>query len=219
MQQVQLRDASGPEQLSPIGQPTLQDGTPLELFWWVGGTPRDTVARLRVVAAFETGDPPALVALVDGTMVDGTQVLTLTRLQPPYDVEGPSLLPRRLALLRPPGLTGVDGIVRTVVVGDGVLKFQMLYSAAADAFDSPPRVAEVGVGWGNVVGRGATLQDALTALATRSGGTDATFSRWGEARRWFRRLDSARQSGDWNAFGRAYEELKRLLGEGREPAP
>ncbi len=41
--------------------------------------------------------------------------------------------------------------------------------------------------------------------------TGPVLSDWAAARSWFGRLDAARQSGDWIAFGRAYEELRRLL--------
>jgi uncharacterized membrane protein (UPF0182 family) len=212
---TRLRDVLTPVPGSGLGQ----TGSGPEAFWWVGPTPSDTAVRLQRAAAFENGDPPMLVGLVHGAVVDGQPVLTVSRLPPPFDIEGPSLLPRRLALLRGSGVDGVDGRVRTAILEDGVLRLRALYSTHDDDLDAIPRVAEVGIALGNVVARGATLRDALASLETTAGPIHALVPRWGEARLWFRQLDSARQAGDWAAFGRAYEELKRLFGMGVDSTP
>jgi len=39
------------------------------------------------------------------------------------------------------------------------------------------------------------------------------------ARQWFERMDAARRAGDWAAFGRAYEQLRRLLGSRNDSVP
>jgi hypothetical protein len=69
----------------------------------------------------------------------------------------------------------------------------------------------VAVEWAGAVGEAATFETALAQalLSDRSAGMVATD--WAAARRWFGGLDAARASGDWLAFGRAYEELRRLL--------
>lgn len=214
-----FRDGSAANSAGGQVVPTPGVGERPDAYWWVGTTPVDSVMRLRLSAVFEGGDPPLLTALVDGALVDGHPVLTLVRLPPPFEIEGPSLLTRRVALLRPPGVDGVDGAVRTVAFRDGVVRLQPMYSGRNDELEAAPRLVEIGIGWGNGVGRGATLNEALASLVTMARRQDGTVPHWEEVRRWFRRLDSARQAGDWIAFGRAYGELKRLLGTGADSLP
>lgn len=205
--------------LVPFGASDPRARAHTEVHWWLGPTALDSLARLRLMSTFEVGDPAVIVAVVEGTVVDGALQLALVRLPAPFDAEGPSVLPRRLALMRPPGMDGVDGAVRTVVLEDGVLRLQPLYSGSANDLNGAPRLIELGVAWGNQVARGPTLADAVAAMP--SGGALGTTQvpRWSEARQWFRRLDSARQVGDWTAFGRAYDRLKRLLGATVDSAP
>ncbi len=213
-----LRDVMGADPEVRVGA-RIPATARFDGFWWVGATPIDTVSRMRLAGAFEMGDPPLLAAVADGSVVDGRLTLTLMRLREPFDVEGPSMLPRRLALQRPPGLDGVDGTVRTLVLEEGALRIQPLYGGGTDGFDEAPHVLEIGLAWGNLVGRGADLPEALRNLERATGGVDLTAPRWSEARRWFHVLDSARIVGDWRTFGRAYETLKRLLGAGRDTTP
>jgi hypothetical protein len=66
------------------------------------------------------------------------------------------------------------------------------------------------VQWGPILARGRALGSAVDgALAVPdNGGIGAD---WASAKRWFDRLEQARQRGDWTAFGRAYDALRRLL--------
>lgn len=74
-----------------------------------------------------------------------------------------------------------------------------------------PALVSVAVQWAGAVGEAATFDAALAEalMSDRSAGMVSTD--WAAARIWFGRLDAGRQSGDWVAFGRAYEELRRLL--------
>jgi hypothetical protein len=78
------------------------------------------------------------------------------------------------------------GRMRMAPFDDGVLALQTSYVSPGEG--AAPRLADVAVGWGHAAGSGPD-----------------------EARRWFERMDAARRSGDWVAFGRAYEELRRIL--------
>jgi hypothetical protein len=201
----------GPGDAAALGIP--------DTYWWFGPIPGDSTPRLRLTVALETEDPPLLAAVAHGDVVDGRQRLTLVVLEPPLEVEGPSVLRRRLDLLRPAAVEGIEGAVRTLVFPDGVLRLQPLFGQGGESFDPGPRLVEVGVAWGSATARGATLEDALRSLANAPGRTDPGLPRWGEARRWFRLLDSARQAGNWMEFGRAYRELERLLGAGADSTP
>ncbi len=77
----------------------------------------------------------------------------------------------------------------------------------------------VAVEWAGAVGEAPTLSAALAEalVSDRSAGVVSTD--WAAARRWFERLDVARESGDWIAFGRAYEQLRQLLMGDSIPPP
>jgi uncharacterized membrane protein (UPF0182 family) len=92
-----------------------------------------------------------------------------------------------------------------------LLSMQSVY-LPPDGARGPPRLAEVFVSWGGAVGRGPTLDAALTQVREATPSSLRQAGQWTAARRWFERLDAARRSGDWTAFGRAYDELRRLLG-------
>ena len=70
---------------------------------------------------------------------------------------------------------------------------------------------DVALGWGAAVGSGQSLRSALARVETQSSPFGMAAGEKAEARRWFERMDAARRSGDWTAFGRAYEELRRIL--------
>ena len=163
------------------------------------------MTRLRIVARFENDESSALSGLVEGTLIAGVPVLEVRRFSPALELTSAAELVKRLADVRTPAV-GVTGPRRIVAFTDGLLTVQSSYATA----DGPPRLSDVTVQWGSVVARGGTLVSALDhALAIPGdggGGAD-----WSSAKRWFERMEQARRRGDWTAFGRAYDALRRML--------
>ncbi|MBI4420842.1 MAG: UPF0182 family protein [Gemmatimonadetes bacterium] len=174
--------------------------------WWVGPWAGDTAARLRLTARMDPEDASATSGLAQGTVVDGDPRLEVIRFELPVEPVSPADLTRRLADLRSPTV-GVYGARRIIPLGDGVLVLQSAYATG----EGPLRLVDVIVQWGPMVARGSTLAAALASAASTPAGPPPGGQDWLEARRWFERLDQARQRGDWGAFGRAYEELRKLL--------
>ena len=200
--------------VAPVVPGRGADGS--DAFWWVGPTPADPVRRLRRMASVEDSEAAALEALVDGYVGSAGSAFTLLRVQAPVTLPSAAVLARRLSQLRPAAV-GVDGTLRMLPFADGVAALQPTYDVPGAGLMSMPRLRDVGVAWGGIVERGPTVPEALRRLQTTEARPDAATPRWVEARRWFEQLDSARVAGDWNAFGRAYEALRRVLGAGTEP--
>jgi hypothetical protein len=185
--------------------------------WLVGTFPGDDTVRLRLRGVLEQGDPGMLAAVLDGH-VEGTRpVLRVARLAEPLAQPGPSqFAATSLAGLEPPA--GGVGPVTTLVFPQGVIMFRSLF-AAPDSEGGPPRLQEVVAGSGGALGRGtgpaAAARDLATAVRLGAGGRAG----WSEARQWFERMDAARRAGDWAAFGRAYQQLRRLFGTGNDSVP
>ncbi len=202
-------------QLEVAGQrrarPPVGPGYPVgqEPYWWVGGTPADTVSRLRLMAALTAGDRDVLVGLVDGTVRDGAMTLSHFAVEPALEVLGPTQVARQLSRLRVVP-EGIQGRLRLAPLGDGVLALQSSYASPGEGA-APPQLVDVAVGWGRAVGSGPNLRTALARLRTAQSPFGMAATEKEEARRWFERMDAARRSGDWVAFGRAYEELRRIL--------
>ncbi|MBI4503008.1 MAG: UPF0182 family protein [Gemmatimonadetes bacterium] len=173
--------------------------------WWSGPWAGDTVSRVRVLARFESEESSTLTGLVEGTMIEGSPSLEITRFSPALELAGSAQITRRLADVRTPTV-GVTGARRVVVLNDGILTVQSTYATG----QGPWKLVDVVLQWGAIVVRGNSLPAAIDqALALREdGGAGAD---WSTARRWFERLEQARQRGDWTAFGRAYDALRRLL--------
>jgi hypothetical protein len=173
--------------------------------WWSGPWLGDTTSRLRVLARFESDSMSTVTGLIEGTMIRGMPALHVVRFSPALELAGPAEITKRLADIRTPTI-GVTGIRRAVVLDDGVLAIQSTYASGRGAW----RLADVVVQWGALVVRGNTLLAAIeeaVALREEAGGR----ADWSAARRWFERMEQARQRGDWTAFGRAYDALRRLL--------
>jgi uncharacterized membrane protein (UPF0182 family) len=173
--------------------------------WWTGPWARDTATRLRILARFDNDESSTLTGVVQGTVKSGAPSIEVSRFAPGVELVGPAEVAKRLAEVRTPAV-GVSGPHRVILLPDGVLVMQSTYATS----DGPPRLADVVLQWGSLVARGGTLAGALdNALAyPEEGGLGAD---WSSARQWFDRMEAARQRGDWAAFGRAYDALRRML--------
>jgi len=178
-----------------------------EPYWWVGAAPGDPEVRLRLMAALESGG--SLAGLADGTLQGGRAAFALLRVAPDLELPGPARTVRLFNRLRAEP-SGVQGALRMAPFEDGVLALQATY-VSPDEGRAPPQLVDVALGWGAAVGSGQSLRSALARVETQSSPFGMAAGEKAEARRWFERMDAARRSGDWTAFGRAYEELRRIL--------
>jgi uncharacterized membrane protein (UPF0182 family) len=183
----------------PLGQ---------EPYRWVGTTPADSVPRLRLMAALTAPEDGALAGIVDGTVRDGAPRLVYLAIEAALGVPGPAQAARQLGRLRADP-EGIQGRLRMAPFDDGVLALQTGYLSPGEG--AAPQLVDVAVGWGRAAGSGSDLRTALTRLRTAPAPFGMAATEKEEARRWFERMDAARRSGDWVAFGRAYEELRRIL--------
>ncbi len=181
-----------------------------EPFWWLGPSSADTSVRLRIRSVLQGGEPQALTGLVEGNMWENQPSLRVLPFPETYELPNPSRISARFAAEQRSD-EGISGPLKTVPVANGLLSMQSVY-LPPDGARGPPRLAEVFVSWGGAVGRGPTLDAALTQVREATPSSLRQAGQWTAARRWFERLDAARRSGDWTAFGRAYDELRRLLG-------
>ncbi|UCF40513.1 MAG: UPF0182 family protein [Gemmatimonadota bacterium] len=195
------------------GAPYPVDQAP---YWWVGTTPSDSVIRLRLMAALTVPTEGALAGIVDGTMRDGAPRLVHLAVEPALGAPGPAQAARQLGRLRADP-EGIRGRLRMAPFDDGVLALQTSYVSPGES--AAPQLVDVAVGWGSAAGSGADLRTALTRLRTAPAPFGMAPTEKEEARRWFERMDAARRSGDWVAFGRAYEELRRILTTARDTLP
>ena len=163
--------------------------------------------RLRLVAPLEEHEDGTIGAVLHGTVAERRPRLEVTRVSPAVELVSAAEMSQRLADTRAPAV-GVSGPRRTVVLPHGALTAQTAYATG----DRGHRLVDVMIQWGDLVSHGPSLRSAVLAAADGrvlpGGGTGSLL----EARRWFDRLDQARERGDWVAFGRAYDELRRLLG-------
>lgn len=178
-------------------------------YWWFGPVPGDSANRVRLMAAVEGGVPSELRGMVVGTARGTERELRLFRFDPAAELPVPSAAARAFAELRP-DTAGIRGAVRLVPFDDGVLAIQTGYAGARDSRD-PPRIADIAVQWGGLTAVGPTLAAALRRAGTEQHAAVVSAETWREAGRWFERMDAARRAGDWTAFGRAYDALRRLL--------
>jgi hypothetical protein len=193
-----------------LGAPPSVDSASTRKAWWVGPAPGDTMPRLRLRAAIQRGDPPALSALVDATMRAGHPRLVVYRLRAPYDEAAPGEAASQFALLRGTG-DGISGVVRTVPFDAGLLHYQAYYETPGDGQAELPRLREVHASWKQGVGVGQNLWDAWDRARALVPADRHEPAPWATARRWLLRLDEARRRGDWDAFGDAYQALMELF--------
>jgi hypothetical protein len=190
-----------------VGSPRGLDPRRDSLAWWTGPWIGDTASRLRVTASLDGGTPDAVAGVVEGTMVNHAPVLEVIRLAPAVELATAAEVSQRLAGTHAPAV-GVMGPRRSIPFAEGVLTIQTAYATG----QGWPRPVDVIVQWGSIVARGTTLTSALDNAIRARGRPGESSADWLEARRWFDRLEQARSRGDWAGFGRAYDELRRLLG-------
>jgi uncharacterized membrane protein (UPF0182 family) len=207
-----LREPDAPERPGFFGRlqsAARDERRAADSFWWMEGAGGETAGGLRRLSPLEAGTPPRLAGFVAGAVTGQGPALTVTRFRQPWELPNPDQTAGRFVAER--GVdAGVVGPLKSIMVGDGILSLQSSYAGAAHE-DSVPALTGVAVEWAGAVGEAPSFATAL-AQALRADRTAGMVSTdWAAARRWFGRLDGARQSGDWVAFGRAYEELRRLL--------
>lgn len=178
-----------------------------EPVWLLATFPGDAVLRLRLRSVVESGEPQRLAAVVDGVVRDGRPAIEVVRLATPLGHPGPSQFEHRAFA----DDTRLSGPVKTQVFPEGVVTIRSRY-ASPGAPDGTPRIAEVAVRLGPVTGRADRLDEALRRARLALQSPAARNVQWAELREWFDRMDAARVAGDWAAFGRAYEQLRQLLG-------
>ena len=176
--------------------------------WWVGPALGDSLVRLRRVAVDETGTPPVVRHVLVGTMGSGGPAFSVVGVDSTVQISGPSQLVRRFIPLRDP-TADFHGAMRAAPLSDGLVVLQASYRVPTED-GATLELRGVTVARGGAVGSGTTLAEAIDRLG-REEPVPIRPGSWDEARRWFQRLDAARQSGDWRAFGEAYDALLRLF--------
>jgi hypothetical protein len=176
-----------------------------EPFWWAGTAPGDPVTRLRIRAVIEVQVEPRVAAVVDGRVIEGEPRLLVMDYPEPYTLPGPSELARTVRREHPVGVA-VEGTLRLVPFADGAVAIQTLYTDSGT-------VADLAMGWRGAVGRGPTIEAAMSQVRPLSAthGPLTPDAALEAARQWFRRLDSARAAGDWRSFGEAWSGLRSVL--------
>jgi hypothetical protein len=185
----------------PVARDEQGFGEPV---WLIASSPGDPVRRLRLRGAVEAGDPPRLVTVADGALVGQDQRFSSIRLASSWPGSTSSALEGER-------VTGArfGGQVRTYLHPDLLAFSRTWYSV--DGRDGAPRVRLVTLHLGVAVGRGVQLEQAFGgALESLRSAADRDAS-WRQLKEWFDRMDAARAAGDWVEFGRAYEEIGRLL--------
>ncbi len=210
---AQLRLLDGAEELQRagfFGRLRPPEGGPAgNSFWWLSSASKDGVAPLRRLSTIQADEPARLAGLVEGRMTPAGPVLTEYQFRRPWELPSPEQTAGRFVAER--GVdAGVVGPLKIVPVGDGILSLQSTY-ANPTTEDSVPVLISVAVEWAGAVGEAPTFSAALTEALAADRSAEAVSTDWAAARRWFERLDVARESGDWIAFGRAYEQLRQLL--------
>jgi uncharacterized membrane protein (UPF0182 family) len=182
---------------------------------------------LHFLVPYEDPDHRKIVAVVSGGMIDGWESLRLFRLDSAQALASPLALENRWSRfptytqirdsVRESGGQWKDGAVRYWLGATGLGAYQPAY---ANSPNGDPSMIWVSLALGDRLGAGRTLNDAyrnLLGLTTPVIATGSLSSQLEEARAWAIRADSALRQGDFVAFGRAFEALKRVLqgGAGR----
>jgi uncharacterized membrane protein (UPF0182 family) len=129
---------------------------------------------------------------------------------------------QQLTLLRGPGSRTVSGNLLTLPFGGGFLYVEPVYLEAKEGGGSYPLLKRVLVSYGNDIGFGPTLEDALDqvlkgggAVATPSGpplqSSDDVRAAIDAANKAYSDAQNALSKGDWTAYGEAQNKLKSAL--------
>lgn len=172
----------------------------------------DSTARLWTAVGFESGTPPALVALLAGTMTSSGPELYVW--SPSAPVRGPA------ELLGSPETA--PGLLRLWSADGGLFTEQALFDEPATG-SIPKGLNQVYLTWGDREGQGPTADAALRALLAGGArpvpGDTSLAGRFELARRLAKEADSALATGDLVTFAHRYDELERVLGLRRPLAP
>ncbi len=199
----------GPDMRGPVvGQ---------EPYWWVGSTIADSVSRLRLLVPLEGRESGLLAGLLDGTVRRSTPVLELYRTDRSDEPLGPVQIARQFARVRGES-AGIAGVVRMLPLTDGLAAMQSSYVSPGDG-GAAPQLVDVAVSVNGVIANGPSLREALERLRADASPRAGDPGQWSRARQWFERMDAARRTGDWAAFGRAYDQLRQLLAPRSDSLP
>jgi hypothetical protein len=184
---------------------------------------RPDLAGTRIMSVYERPLGRKIAAVLAGSTTRGRPILQLVRADSASALAAPRVLDATWA--RFPLYQGlVDSITSTGARGDSVTKgaFGLWWdngqlgayrSYFAMRSGGAPVLVWVAVAHGDKRGAGRTLQEAWANLRGAAAPTPATVptASLNEARRWMRAADSAMRAGDWGAFGRAFDALRRTL--------
>jgi hypothetical protein len=181
----------------------------------------DTTGPLRVVA-FELPAERRLSALLVASHEDDSDVLQLARLDSTGSLPSRSGLESRWARfatykalsdsIQEDGGRLERGPVRFDFGTDGVVAYQSHFAWRANG---RPTLVWLTVATGDRQGAGHSMKEAWSNLRGASVPAiagQAQTTRLDDARRFLVRADSALRAGDWSAFGRAWNGLRRALG-------
>jgi uncharacterized membrane protein (UPF0182 family) len=128
---------------------------------------------------------------------------------------------QQLTLLRGPGSRTVSGNLLTLPFGGGFLYVEPVYLQANSGAGAYPLLKRVLVSYGNDIGFGATLEDALNQVLKGGGITAPTGPPLQSSEDVRAAIDAANKAytdgqnalakGDWNAYGEAQKQLKAAL--------
>ncbi len=204
--EVQRRVATG----STGARPPRRGDAPvvIESGWWIGPVEGGDAVRLWRTAVEEAGTPPAAHRAFVATVVDGELRFRILLIDSALQIPGPTQIVRRLIQVRDPS-ADLHGALRLAPVAGDLVALQSSYRAPFEE-GALPELRGITIARGGAVASGRTVPQAFERLGTEMPLPIRPGS-WEEARRWFQRLDAARQNGDWRAFGEAYDALRRLL--------
>jgi hypothetical protein len=175
-----------------------------------------------VVSTFESPGERRLGAILIGSREDGRAQLRLIRLDSTVALPVRDVLrdrwenfPSYGALsdsIREDGGKLTPGPLRVSVSPGGPVAYQAYYALRPSGGTV---VAWVSVAAPNRMGAGRNLREAwsnLLGATVPAPPGSAQAGRLDDARRWMERADSALRAGDWGEFGRAWSNLRNLLG-------
>jgi len=174
-----------------------------------------------LLAPYEEPEPRRIVAVLSGRMTDGWETLSLFRLDSAQALPSPVALQNRWSRfpsfaqirdsVRENGGEWLEGPVRYWVGATGLGAYQPAFGISPNG---DPSLVWVSLAIGDRMGAGRTLLDAyrnLLGISSPVIATGSPASQIEEARRWLALADSSLRAGDFVAFGRAFEALKRIL--------